>query len=97
MNLPAACSRVTPEIERKTITIISKSEGKRRRHIRDEWMRRELGLLSREVYALQRQQELDANIERAGALRKDGKRVKDIAQEMGKSVHAIHSYLYRKK
>ena len=88
--------QITPEIERRSITIFGRDERRRRQRKQREHTRREQGVLPKKVYMLKRQEEVEANIEKARALKADGRRVKDISREMGKSVETIRSYLYRK-
>jgi hypothetical protein len=88
--------RITPDIERKCITIIGNDERKRRQRQQKEQARREQGMQERKVYVLKRQEELETNIAKARQLRDTGKKVKEIAEEMEKGASTIESYLYRR-
>jgi hypothetical protein len=88
--------QVTPKIERKCITIYGREERKRRQQKQAEQARREQGVLERKVYLLKKHEQAEANTERAKVMRASGMKVKDIAKEMGKSIEAVRSYLYRK-
>ncbi len=87
---------VTPAIERKCITIFGRDERRRRQRVYREKARREQGVLDRKVYMLKRHEGLEVNIKKARGLHTEGKSVKDVALEMGKSVETIRSYLYRR-
>jgi DNA-binding NarL/FixJ family response regulator len=86
---------VTPEIERRNVTIIGREERKRRQRERAERVRREDGVLDIKTYKLKRQEDAEASGERAKALRAEGKNIADIARVLGKSVETVRSYLYR--
>lgn len=87
---------VTEDIQKRCFTIIGPEEKQRRDTRRKEAKRRADGVQEREAYEARVKGERQQHTEKARMLHNEGKSLKEIALEMGKSYDTIKTYLYRK-